>query len=1055
MFGLILGIQYIGIIVLILTAIAVFRERPSRQQQYILVLMLAMVFNSVGYLFELTSTSKVEAIHAVQMSYIGKPIIPLMMFLFVMDYCRVPVARFIVHILTTLHLLVSLLVLTCEHHSLFYTRMEFVEGGLFPHLEHGHGPLYIAYYGLVVGLMVVMLLACLTRFVKTKSEKQRAQIIKLIMIMAIMLGGYWVYSSGASHDYDTSNPAYLIGTLMLCSAMFKDRLLDTITMAKDMAIDEQSDALIVLDNVEQLVYYNKKAELLFDCTLPMNQRRVLDELDRCIVDQQRLERDHRVYEVSSRLLTEKNTYFGKLYVLNDVTESDYYIRNATEQAEIMKALKQQADDANQAKSVFVSNMSHEIRTPMNAIVGMTEILLREELPPQDMAYLQNIKNSGNALLGIINDILDFSKIESGKLELVEAEYEPMSMLSDLGMIFLTRLGEKQVDLIFDIDEKLPHRMYGDELRIRQVIINLVNNAIKFTETGSVVLQIRLGQVTADDLELCVSVKDSGQGIREEDISKLFASFSQVDSVRNHNKEGTGLGLAICKQLVTLMGGTIGVRSTYGEGSEFYFNVHQKPDCDVAAAVRKDMESTVYVGGSFATLEMTKQLQRLCEQYETVYVQNGTDGLPVRDVNFYFTDTSHTQMLEDLCESGRERLGTCCMLVNPLLEGCTLEGVRAVNKPLYSLNFCQVLNREEISARKSEAAVRFTAPDARVLIVDDNEMNLKVAVGLLEPLQMQIDTAESGKQALEMIGENRYHLIFMDHMMPVMDGIETTKRIRAMQNEWCQNVPIIALTANVLLDVREKFREAGMDDFAAKPIDMEDIARKIKQWLPRGLICHEESACGEHGDAQAALETAEVKEPLGNIDRAEGIRCCGTEKLWQELLGDFYRLIDTKSHKIEQCVADGMIRDYTIEVHALKNTARMIGDAQLSEWFHRMEECGNANDYETIEQETPALLEAYRSYKPLLEPYAKQKNAELTECTPQMLLKLLQLLHDAADQFDLDRADELMKSLEGCRLPEESMELMERLRVAMADVALLDVMELTDEWKQMLEKGAQE
>ncbi len=1056
MYELLIAVQYIGIFVLVLTAVRVFNERTSRQQQYVLVLMLALLFVFAGYLFEMTATTQREAMYGVKIAYFGKPTILLMMFFFVMDYCRIILPRILTRAMTVFQLLTSFLVLTCEHHDLYYKNVHFVQSGLYPHLEMEHGIMYLAAQSFNAVILIVMFVGCLVRLFRAKNYEQREQLMKLSLIMAIMAAGLFIYLLGWSDGYDTTLPAYLISTMILASALFKNRLINALSLAKDMAIDEQTDGLVVIDNEDQLIYYNKKAELLFDFSLPVNQRKIWDEFDDCIVDQRRLIRDHRSYEVSSRLLTEKNTYFGKLYVLNDVTESDYYIRNATEQAEIMKALKQQADEANQAKSAFVSNMSHEIRTPMNAIVGMTEILLREELPAQDVAYLENIKNSGNALLGIINDILDFSKIESGKLELVEAQYEPMSLLSDLGMIFLTRLGEKHVELIFDIDEKLPHTLFGDELRIRQVIINLVNNAIKFTEEGSVTLQIRMGRVTPDDIELLISVRDSGQGIREEDINKLFASFSQVDSVRNHDKEGTGLGLAICKQLVTLMGGTIGVRSTYGEGSEFYFNIHQKHACDTPAAVRKDTETAVCAGGSFRAPEMTMQLQRLCAQYGVEYVANDADGIPEKPVDFYFIDAGRQSRYAQLCEEGTARLGERCVLVNPMLERCSLTGARAVNKPLYTLNFCQVLNREEVRAQKAEDTIRFTAPDARILIVDDNEMNLKVACGLLEPLQMQIDTADSGKTALEMIQSKEYHLIFMDHMMPVMDGIETTKRIRALDDEYYKNVPIIALTANVLLDVRKKFTEAGMDDFAAKPIDMEDIARKLKQWLPRALIRHGKEACAEHGqleEADAASQSAEQE--LLNIDRAEGIRCCGTEKLWLELLGDFYRLIDTKSRKIEQCVADGLIRDYTIEVHALKNTARMIGDTRLSEWFHRMEDCGNANDVAAIEQETPALMEAYRAYKPVLEPFARRQNAEQTDCTPEMLLKMLQMLHDAADTFDLDRADEVMKSLEGCRLPESSMERMDRLRVALADVALLDVMELTDEWIQSIEGGEEQ
>lgn len=1072
MYAFLLGIQYLGIVVLFVTLFRVLQQRSSRQQTIMVFLLLSLLLNFVGYLFEMTANTQQEALRAVQVSYLGKPFILLMKFLFIADYCRIRLPKRFVNVLFAIHLSITLLVLTCEYQNLYYDGMTFIHDGLFAHLEHGNGPVYNLYMVMVVGYLILMLAMCIKRYVHLHSEQQRMQIIKLSMIMVVMLSGLVLFISGRTGGYDTTLPAYLISTLLLSSALFRNNLLSTLSMAKDMAVDEQTDALIVLDSENQLLYNNKKAETLFDFSVYSGHAAIWNELDTCIIDNTNLERDHRIYEVISRLLTEGNTYFGKLYVLNDITESYYYIKNATEQAEIMKALKQQAEDANKAKSMFVSNMSHEIRTPMNAIVGMTEILLREDLPAQDIGYLKNIKNSGNALLGIINDILDFSKIESGKLELVEADYEPMSMLSDLGMIFLTRVGEKPVELIFDIDENLPQSMYGDALRIRQIIINLVNNAIKFTEEGYVRLKIALGEVTDNDIELLVSVKDSGQGIREEDLGKLFASFSQVDSKKNHNKEGTGLGLSITKQLVELMGGSIGVRSVYGEGSEFYFNIHQRHVQDTPAAQLKGQaERSVRVGGYFRSTPQAEQLRHLCRQFGVVYVEPAAGHLPKEPVDFFFTDVASEHILEGLPEERKQALGEVCVLANPLLEESGQPVAKSVNKPLYTLNFCQILNHEEMTdGCEAEAYVNFTAPEARILIVDDNEMNLKVACGLLEPLKMQIDTADSGKRALQLVGQNRYHIIFMDHMMPVMDGIETTECIRAMDDEYDKSVPIIALSANALMDAREKFKAAGMDDFVAKPIEMKEICSKIKRWLPRGLIVHgcafqKRGADAEIPDTpkgelsgEVLLTGADETEPaefgLGNIDPKEGIRCCGTEKLWQELLGDFYKLIDTKATKLEQCVADGLIRDYTIEVHALKNTARMIGDTQLSEWFHRMEDCGNANDIDTIREETPKLLAAYRSYKPILKPFAQSQNEAKEECTNSQLCEILQVLHDAADAFDLDGADAAMKKLDSCRMPEACREKLEKLRASLADVALMDVMELTDELYEMLkEEGA--
>ena len=284
-------------------------------------------------------------------------------------------------------------------------------------------------------------------------------------------------------------------------------------------------------------------------------------------------------------------YIKDLNIRGKIRGHAMILINLTENYNMMEQLKEaklRAEEANESKSHFLSNMSHEIRTPMNAIVGMTEILLRSDMSEQDWGYLMNIKNSGASLLTIINDILDFSKIESGKLDIIEEEYEPMSILSDLGMIFLNRIGDKPIEPMFDIDKDLPNRMYGDSLRIRQVIINIANNAIKFTEAGFVKLTIKMTQMAEEDMvDLGISIRDSGQGIKPEDLKKLFGSFQQVDTKKNRNKEGTGLGLAISKQLVENMGGRIDVKSEYGKGSEFYFNIPQKVIGKQLAAAVKD------------------------------------------------------------------------------------------------------------------------------------------------------------------------------------------------------------------------------------------------------------------------------------------------------------------------------------------------------------------------------------------------------------------------------------------------------------------------------------
>lgn len=1069
MYTLFVILQVLGIIVLFGEAIYLMNQRPSRQQIRLLLLMIALLVNFVGYLYEMHAVTQELALQAVKFSYLGKPIIVLVMFLFILDYCKVRMPKWLPAVLTCGHIGITFLVMTCEKHHLYYSNIGYTTDGAFPHLVLTFGPAYVIYHLILIGYVVTMIIACAHKYVHVTSEAERNRLRAFFAIFGVMSVGWAGYMFNWFGGYDSTLMAYLASVMILSFYLYKDKILETLSMAQDQAIDELSSGLVVLDRDNTVIYHNKKARELYPFDNVNALPAVIEELDNSIIEKKNVEYDNKVYDVQSRLLTKQNVYFGKMYVFNDITDSFRYARNAKEQADIMKGLKERAEAANQAKSTFVSNITHEIRTPMNAIVGMTEILLREELPPQDRGYLVNIKNSGNALLNIVNDILDFSKMESGKMELVEDEYEPMSMFSDLSMIFLTRIGDKDMEILFDIDENLPQKLYGDGLRIRQVIINIVNNAIKFTERGFVKLQVRIGKESGDNIELLVSVQDTGQGIREEDLDKLFGSFQQVDSKKNRGKEGTGLGLSISKQLVEMMGGSIGVRSTYGEGSEFYFNIMQKRRTDQRATQIHDdeLQRSLKISGYFSRVCLWHGLQELSERFGVTCIPYEEWKETRQQLDCFFMDMQgHDKLTEEIGNYG-EQMGEKCVLRNPLLEECNEEGVTAINKPLYSLNFCQTINHEAAyTGPVTEEYMNFTAPDAAVLIVDDNEINLEVAAGLLEPLHMQIDTADSGKRALQMAAEKKYHIIFMDHMMPVMDGIETTERLRQMEDEYYHTVPIVALTANALMDAREKFAKAGMDDFVAKPIEMKEICRCIKKWLPEELIlintqgdggsaAVSEAGCSggqssgtgqQTGQGTGSPQTAQNAPlpELPGINAADGVKYSGSEKLWYKLLGDFYKLIDAKANKIEKCLADGLIRDYTIEVHALKNTARMVGAAHLSEWFHRMEDCGNAGDIETITAETPGLLAELRSYKDVLRPYGEAGNQNKKEVSAQELIEILTNMRDCMDQFDLDGVDAAMQELEKCRIPDNCGEQMETLRVAVTDVMMEEVMNVADE-----------
>ena len=483
---------------------------------------------------------------------------------------------------------------------------------------------------------------------------------------------------------------------------------------------------------------------------------------------------------------------------------------------------EEANRANESKSAFLSNMSHEIRTPMNAIVGITDIMLRTKRDPAEERYLLNIKNSGTALLSIINDILDFSKIESGKMTVVNDNYSFYSMLDDLSLIFWNRIGDKKIELLYDIDINMPDYIYGDAIRVRQLIINIVNNAIKFTDEGFVRLSVKVGKIEGNDIELFISVADSGQGIKEEDMPKLFSSFEQVNTKKNHSKEGTGLGLAISKQLINMMGGEIGVDSEFGKGTTFSFNIHQSitdktvmPNYDDLKQALSEKKIAVAVKDEMLEASM-RQL------FATLGVSVADSVLDKADYDICFTEESEINHISAT---------TKYILVNPYDDIADRDSGIIFSKPLYISNLygaiVEAKNDADVVEEKEE---QITFEGKKILLVEDNAVNTKVALLLFKPLMMEIDTAQNGQVALEMVQKKHYDLVFMDHMMPVMDGVEATLAIRKLGGDYYTNLPIIALTANVISEAKDVLLSAGMNDITTKPISMDNVIGILKKWL---------------------------------------------------------------------------------------------------------------------------------------------------------------------------------------------------------------------------------
>ena len=619
-----------------------------------------------------------------------------------------------------------------------------------------------------------------------------------------------------------------------------------------------------------------------------------------------------------------------------------------EQNHLMKRLVLQTEDANRAKTNFVSNMSHEIRTPMNSIVGITEILLRSRHSPKEQEYLLNIQSSGRVLLTIINDVLDCSKMEAGKMQLFDEPYDTCSLFHDLRISMENRIGHSGLELIYDIDQDIPCKLKGDMGRIRQVIINLVNNAIKYTEKGSVRFSVHVRQKNTDKVMLYYEVADTGIGIRKEDQKILFDAFQRVEMDRNRYVEGTGLGLTISQNLVNMMGGVIEVESEYGKGSRFFFTIEQ-----------------------------------------TII-----DPTPVSAVNY---------------------------------------------------------NGQKDNVTEKEAECLFIAPEAHILLVDDNELNLVVAKELLKPLRMQIDTAENGLQAVKMVRGSQYDLVLMDHMMPVMDGIEAAKAIRALPEDKYQKLPIIALTANAMVDARKEFLNAGMNGFVAKPIDFARICNQLKLWLPKDLVrdVPKEEAKKLLADDLSDREI-QPEDPQMGFSFEEGVKHCGSKAALMKTIRIFYRTIDSKADKIEQCLKEGLISDYVVEVHALKSSALLIGAVPLSEAAKELEGYGKQGKTELLEEKTPDLLAMYRDFKDILKPYADKEEAARQEASNGEWCQALQQIHQCIEQFDLDGVDRIMEKLEEYQIPECIRESMDQLRVYVADVSMEEIMKLTDTMTKLLQ-----
>ena len=656
--------------------------------------------------------------------------------------------------------------------------------------------------------------------------------------------------------------------------------------------------------------------------------------------------------------------FAEMAILLAVKKSNSMVKfislKAQSNQELLKVVeikRKEAKSAGKAKTDFLANMSHEIRTPMNAICGMSDLLLQTKLTDEQLDYVSTIKLSSDNLLSIINDILDFSKIEAGKMELVPQSYNLLSPLYSLQNTIDVRIGERPLDFKISIKRDMPTQLYGDEVRVQQVILNLLTNAVKYSNQGHIELIVDYEKLENDEIMLKATVKDQGIGIKKEDMPKLFEAFSQVDMERNHRIEGTGIGLTITERLVRSMGGSITLESEYGVGTTFYVSMRQK-----------------------------------VEDFNSVIDTESTDD---------FVVISHSNILKGFV-SGKKKIA------------------------------------------------KFVAPDANVLVVDDNEANLKVAKGLMGQYKLNVRTCTSGKAALDILETDKsFDILFIDHMMPEMDGVELTKILRSSNDDYLKYVPIIALTANAIKGVSEMFLANGFTEYLSKPIDTERLGEVLNKWIPENKkeeAMEEEESVADNNEAVDDDEEnlRNMLRRIENVDYDKAMTLCGkSEDILLSVIEVYVKSYSQIKERIDSTYAKEDLKNYAIEVHGVKSSSRSIGNDVLGEMAYRLEIEAKDGNIAYVKENHSEFVMKYEQFvgklKEIVDKLKTEEKIEKVKFSKEEMLSMINECISLYDEFETTKAEEVLKKLQCAECDENIMNL---INDAIDSAELFDFDEVT-------------
>ena len=851
----------------------------GRYDIYAIILCVVLGVANIAYLFLALSTDLNELILANKITYIGGLFAPYLVYLIVSKICGITPPKLYTSGLFIATLVVLALVFSTGYSHIYYDEIYLKYWNGIAYIDKTYGPTHILYLILLYGQIVVALGMVIYTLLRKKSISKRTVVILLVAVIASSIVYLLERIFGVELDlmpfvYSVS----IIVVAILCNRMYmydmsgnvlsvynkmkqygyiafdsdlhymscNDLMLELFPFISEFQVDVRIDLYALRGDERKAFFYEKIMLPLIEFS-----KGEKNETDAGIVRY-----DDLYLRYTIRALLSDNdkghTRLGYLVELMDDSVRQKHIEllnetNRTLEKEKQKALEYsvEAERANKAKSEFLANMSHEIRTPINAIMGMNAMILRDTNDKTVIGYARDQKRSAEILLSTINDILDFSKIESGKLEIKPAVYETKSLFVDVVTMMRSRIEEKGLEFRVSVDENIPGRLVGDMERIRQIYVNLLTNAAKYTGEGSVTLDVR-GETSEDGFMLVTTVADTGMGIHKENLDRIFDSFERVDEYKNRSIEGTGLGLAITKALCDSMDGSIDVESEYGRGTTFTISLPQKP------------------------------------------------------------------------------------------EGDTLIGKLDLSK-----------KDEDYAGQNEVFKVRY---HGSILVVDDVEVNLKVIDAFLKDSGLTVDMASGGRECLKRINEKKYDIIFLDHMMPEMDGVETFSKMKSTDHP-NKTTPVVMLTANAISGAMEEYMEMGFDAYLSKPVKPGDLFDMISRFIPP------ERSEGEASDEVA--EDGEITERLrGLLDVETGLSyCMDNTGLYLDVIRTYVK--KNSYDTIEKKYAEEDFKDYQIAVHSVKSTSKSIGAMDMFETALDMENALKAGDMDYVKANHAALLEKYK------------------------------------------------------------------------------------------------